>query len=121
MRFFLPLLLAILIPFNAAFAAVTALQHAVHPDHHVHVLLHDHACADTAGNVGQDGAADPAQQSSDHHHAHVHPVFSLILPTPAGLSLPVVTGAPSPPSAESFSSAIPLRLERPPRAASLIA
>jgi|GEM_PF-2900432 len=120
MRFFLPILLAVLIPFNAAFAAVTALQHAAHPDHHVHVLLHDHAGDDTAGNVGQDGVADPAEQASDHHHSHVHPVFSLILPTAAGLNLPIVTGVEPPCSAETFSSAFLSRLERPPRAASVV-
>ncbi|MDO8958611.1 MAG: hypothetical protein Q7U85_02635 [Rhodocyclaceae bacterium] len=123
MRFFLPLLLAVLIPFNAAFAAVTALQHAAHPDHHVHVLDHAHD-DDRVGNVGQhnvgqDSAVDSTQQASDHHHAHVHPVFSLLLPALGGLNLPIVTGAQPPRSAETFSSALPSRLERPPRAASV--
>lgn len=120
MRFFLTILLAVLIPFNAAFAAVTALQHAVHPDHHVHLLDHAHDCEVTVGNVGQDGVADPAEQANDHHHSHVHPVFSLILPTAAGLDLLIVTGAQPPRSAETFSSALPSRLERPPRAASVV-
>ncbi|MDI6747214.1 MAG: hypothetical protein QMD17_08720 [Rhodocyclaceae bacterium] len=121
MRFFLPLLLAVLIPFNAAFAAVMVLQHAAQPGHHTHFLDHAHEGDDAVGNIGQDSTADSSQQASDHHHAHVHPVFSLILPTPVGLNLPIATGASLPRIAETFSSAIPLRPERPPRAASIVA
>ncbi|MBI4741152.1 MAG: hypothetical protein HY777_06305 [Betaproteobacteria bacterium] len=126
MRLFLTLLLAVAIPFNAAFAVAAGwcdeLQHAAHPGHHVHVHDHEHGndsndSGRAAGDVGQDGSAGSKQKADGHHHSHVHPVFSTMLPAPVGLNLPVAPDAPLAPAAETFISAIPPRLERPPRSA----
>lgn len=125
MRLILTLLLVVAIPFNAAFAAAAAwcdeLQHATHPGHHVHVHDHEHGNDSdrdsAAGDVVQDGGAGSKQKAGGHHHSHVHPVFSTMLPAPVGLNLPVAPGAPLALAAENFISAIPPRLERPPRSA----
>jgi hypothetical protein len=128
MRLIVAFLLALLIPLNAAFAAAGGIcdalegkaQHTAHMGHHTHVHDHDHDGADTAGNVDPGGATDSSQHASDHHHSHVHPAFSSMLSVPIGLNLPIATSAPPAPSVETFVSAIPSQLERPPRATSVV-
>lgn len=119
MRFFLILLLVIAIPFNAAYAATTAIfnvvQHTAHPDHHPHGHVVQHDSVDSAGNVGQEGNTAPTHHASDHHHSHVNPVFISILSASIGLNLPIAKSALTFPSTETFNSAHPSRLERPPR------
>ncbi|MDP2794722.1 MAG: hypothetical protein Q8O25_11715 [Sulfurisoma sp.] len=129
MRSIATFLFALLIPFNAAFAAAAGIcdamegqpRHAVHLGHHAHANdHHDHDDADTADNVDPGGTSDSSQRASEHSHSHVHPLFSSMLSAPIGLNLPIATSAPPPPSAETFVSAIPSQLERPPRATSVV-
>lgn len=114
MRFLLALLLAFVIPFNAACAAGVGIcdvleghnLHGEHPGHHEHA--HDN---------GQDRAdhSDPAQPASDHNHSHEHPVFSWVLPAPVAIAPSPDGGVTLPLPPSRFASAIPPRLERPPR------
>ncbi|MDP2794754.1 MAG: hypothetical protein Q8O25_11875 [Sulfurisoma sp.] len=128
MRSIVVFLLALLIPFNAAFAAAAGICDALegqarcvaHPGHHAHVHDHDHDGVDIAGNVDPGDATDSSRHANDHRHPHVHPVFSSMLSAPIGLNPPIATSAPPPPSAETFVSAIPSQLERPPRATSVV-
>jgi hypothetical protein len=114
MRFCLALLLAFVIPFNAACAAGIGIcdvlegraPHGEHLGHHEHA----HHCGQEVG-----GDSDPAQPAADHNHFHEHPVFSWMLNAPVDIA-PPPNGAvvlPLPPS--RFASAIPPRPERPPR------
>lgn len=115
MRFLFTLLLALAIPFNAAFAAAAGVcdvmegqaQHGTHLGHHSHA--HDHAHDETTNTD-----SDPS--GSDHNHSHAHPLFSWMLPTPVGINLPLPLGTAVPHPAKRFVSATPSRRERPPRA-----
>ncbi|WP_310451462.1 hypothetical protein [Sulfuritalea sp.] len=124
MRFLLPLLLAVLLSLNAASAAVVgvcdALEHrqsdidASHFGHHSHQHGDDHAHDTPPADADGTGKVPAA---NDHHHAHVHPGFSMLLPIAVGVMplegrSPLVAAA-----ANSFSSAPHVRLDRPPRAA----
>ncbi|MBI4997919.1 MAG: hypothetical protein HZA64_15095 [Rhodocyclales bacterium] len=115
MRRLLLVLLAIVLPFNAAFAAATAMcgvvEHDEHLGHHVHVHHHEHD--------GDHDGDDPVQHADDHQHSHSHPVFSSMLPALVGLDLPLAAGSLQPSPAKTFTSAPLSRLERPPRAASV--
>ena len=122
MCFFLPLLLAALLSLNAAYAAVVgvcdALEHTqsdtAHFGHHSHEHGDAHAHDAPPADPDQPGQLTAA---SDHHHAHVHPGFSALLPGTLGV-MPL--GGRSPYVAldrRDFVSAPHIRLDRPPRAA----
>ena len=106
MRLLLTLLLTLLIPFNAAFAATSGIcdalegkgQHGSHPGHHSHEHGDD-ASNELAAATG--GVSEPTGHSEDHHHFHAHALF-----------------APARPRARDFVSVLPARLERPPRTVS---
>ena len=122
MRTCLAFLLAIMLSLNASYAAVVAvcdaLEHtsgdAAHFGHHSHEHSDDHVHDEPA--VDADGASNvPAV--GDHHHAHVHPVFSSLPTTSVGVML--LTGC-SPliaDPASTFASAPQALLDRPPKAA----
>jgi hypothetical protein len=116
MRSLFALLLAVLLSLNAAHAAVVGIcdalehtqNHGIHFGHHSHEHGDDHAPA----------APDQPSQSptaGDHHPAHVHPGFSLLLPGAIGV---IVLDGHSPYASlnrRDFVSAPHIRLERPPR------
>src|SRR3989338_6066761 len=92
MRTFLTFVLVIMLSLNAAYAASVgdcdALEHtsgdAAHFGHHSHEHSDDHVHDEPA--VDADGASNvPAV--GDHHHAHVHPVFSSLPTTSVGVML----------------------------------
>jgi len=120
MRLFVTLLLALLIPFNAAFAATNGIcdalegkaQHGSHPGHHSHE--HGDDASDELAATGD--VSEPTAHSEDHHHSHAHALFAVMLSTPPGLDAPPVAAAPPRPLARDFISVLPARLERPPRA-----
>jgi ABC-type nickel/cobalt efflux system permease component RcnA len=113
MRRSLLILLALLLPFQAAFAATTALseaiEHAEHAGHHGHADQHDHGDDMSSGDI--------LEHANDHNHSHSHPVFSPLLPVLVSLNLPVTDGAPDVAPAKTLPSTPPTRLERPPRPA----
>jgi hypothetical protein len=122
MRFFLTFLLAALLSLNAAYAAVAdvcdTLEHtqgkAAYFGHHSHEHGDDHAHDAPSADPDQPGQLSAA---SDHHHAHVHPVFSTLPPDAIGV-MPL--GGRSPYVAldrRDFVSAPHIRLDRPPRGA----
>ncbi|MBI5899531.1 MAG: hypothetical protein HZB40_09930 [Rhodocyclales bacterium] len=116
MRFLCALLLAIAIPFNAAFAAAAgvcdALEnaplHGAHFGHHGHAHDHDHDAPATP---------DPAQPGSDHNHSHVHPLFSPMPPAAIVIHRPIAAGVAPPLPDDAYVSALSHRLDRPPRPA----
>ena len=85
MRTCFALLLAALLSLNAAYAAVAGvcdtLEHtqgkAAYFGHHTHEHGDDHAHDAPPADPDQPGQLTAA---SDHHHAHVHPGFSTLLP-----------------------------------------
>lgn len=119
MRTYLAFLLAIMLSLNAAYAAAVgvcdALEHnATHFWHHNHEHSDDHVHNEPAADA--DGARNlPA--TSDHHHPHVHEVFSCFLPgvigvTPIeGCSLLIAN------TVSIFVSAPQALIEHPPRVA----
>jgi hypothetical protein len=123
MRLLLTLLLTLLIPFNAAFAATSGIcdalegkgQHGSHPGHHSHEHGDD-ASNELAAATG--GVSEPTGHSEDHHHFHAHALFAVMLSTPPGLTPPPTSTAPARPLARDFVSVLPARLERPPRTVS---
>lgn len=115
MRLLWILLLALVIPINAAYAAASGVcdsvdghaQHGQHFGHHKHVHDQDH------GGVGN---GDPKQPSgSDHNHSHAHPLFTLMLPAQIEVHLPPEPAVAAASPRQSFVSVTPVRLERPPR------
>ncbi len=120
MRFLLSLLLAIAIPFNAAYAVGTGIcdslegnvEHGMHLGHHVHAHDHDHEHEAASGG-------DLPQPGSDHHHTHVHPVLSWAGIVPASPMLSSANDAMPPPLTSRFTSAILPSLDRPPRHAAV--
>lgn len=125
MRFFLTLLFTVLIPLNAAYAAVVgmcdAMEHTqsevAHFGHHSHGQGDDHAHAAHDGSPADPGQPSQSSAASDHQHAHVHPVFSTLL---SGTIDVMPIGGRTPYAAldhRDFVSAPQLRLDRPPRAA----
>ena len=121
MRTCLVFLLAIMLSLNAAYAASVGVcdalehtsNHAAHFGHHSHEHSDDHAhddlqaSADEAGNVSS---------VSDHHHNHVHPSFSTIMPDIIGV-MPLTGRSPlvADPTG-AFVSAPQALPARPPRA-----
>ncbi|MBI3146980.1 MAG: hypothetical protein HYZ17_00480 [Betaproteobacteria bacterium] len=111
MRFVLMLLLALVIPINAAYSAATVVcdgvdDHAQHGQHFGH-HQHDH------DGVGD---ADPAQTSGgDPHHSHAHPVFSFIVPAPIVVHFNPEPAIAAFPPQRRLTSVTPVRLDRPPR------
>jgi len=105
---------------NAAYAASVGVcdalehtsSHAAHFGHHSHEHSDDHVHDEPA--VDADGASNvPAV--GDHHHAHVHPSFSAILPDIIGI-MPLTDGSTMVAiPAEDFVSVPQTLLERPPR------
>ena len=116
MRLLLTLLLAVLIPFNAAFAAATAIcdagekntSHGWHMGHHEHEHGHD-------ANVTQDNT----QPVDETHHTHAHPCFSLLFPALTKHEVPSGDEVQHPVASGALVSVPPSRLERPPRIASV--
>src|SRR3989338_10086218 len=97
MRIFISFILAIMLSLNAAYAASVGVcdalehtsSHAAHFGHHSHEHSDDHVHDEPA--VDADGASNvPAV--GDHHHAHVHPSFSAILPDIIGI-MPLTDGS----------------------------
>jgi hypothetical protein len=122
MRRFFAILLLVLLPLNAAYAAVAGvcdtLEHtqgkAAYFGHHTHEHGDDHAHDAPPADPDQPGQLTAA---SDHHHAHVHPGFSTLLPGTIGV-MPL--GGHSPYVAldrRDFVSAPYIHLDRPPIAA----
>ena len=106
---------------NAAYVASVgvcdALEHtsslAAHFGHHSHDHDDDHAHNDP--QVNPDDAGQLAS-ASDHHHNHVHPSFSIILPDIIGVT-PLADGsALATTPLEAFVSALSPLPKRPPRA-----
>ncbi len=121
MRTCFAFLLAVLFSLNAASAAVVgvcdALEHtqsdASHFGHHSHQHGDNHA--HDAPPADPDGTGK-APTANDHHHAHVHPGFSTLLPSAVGV-MPLEGRSPlATAGANSFASAPLVRLDRPPRA-----
>lgn len=119
MRACLSFLLAIMLSLNAAYAATVgvcdALEHtssqAAHLGHHEH--SDDHAHDDPQVSADEAGKADSV---SDHHHDHVHPNFSSILPGIIGVT-PLTGRSPMVAiPAGAFVSAPQALPARPPRA-----
>ena len=121
MRFFLTTLLAALLSLNTAYAAVVSVcgalehtqNHTAHFGHHSH--QHSDAHTHDAPPADPNGTGE-APAANDHHHAHVHPGFSTLLPDTVGVTpldgrSPLVVTA-----ASTFASAPKIRLDRPPRA-----
>jgi hypothetical protein len=115
MRFLMILLLALAIPFNAAYAATVGIcdtldvpqTHDPHVGHHVHDHAHDAKDASS-----QD---DTQKSTCSHNCPHAHALFSSMMPSPIRLSFPATSGARLPMADESFVSATLLRLEHPPK------
>lgn len=122
MRTCLIFIFAIMLPLNAAYAAASGLcdawgdtsSHAEHFGHHNHEHSDDHdhdeptVDADVSSNLSE---------GSDHHHAHLHPVFSGLLSGEMNAmsldgSSPLVLSPLS-----TFISAPQKLIEYPPRAA----
>lgn len=121
MRSLLAFLLAVLLSLNAAHAAVVgicdALEHT--QNHGAHFGHHSHEHGDDHAPAAPTAAPDQPSQSptaGDHHPAHVHPGFSMLLPSAIGAM--VLAGHSPYPSLNrrDFVSAPQIRLERPPRA-----
>lgn len=119
MRTCFAFLLAIMLSLNAAYAATVgvcdalehASSHAGHFGHHSHGHSNDHVHDEPAADA--DGASNvPAV---DHHHTHVHPVFSS-LPTTSVVVI-LLTGCNPLVAypASIFVSAPQALLDRPPR------
>jgi len=121
MRIFLSFILAIMLSLNAAYAASVgvcdALEHtssqAAHFGHHSHEHSDDHVHDEPAADA--DGA-NYVPAADDHHHAHVHPVFSSLPATSVDVKLltgcsTLIAGPDS-----IFVSAPQALLDRPPRA-----
>ncbi|TAN72007.1 MAG: hypothetical protein EPN14_10955 [Gallionella sp.] len=117
MRACLSFFLATMLSLNAAYAAVVGVcdalehtsSHAAHFGHHSHDHVHDEpaADADRASNMPAVG---------DHHHAHVHPVFSSLPATSVGVKLLAGCITPVADPGSTFVSAPQALLDRPPRA-----
>lgn len=121
MRTCLVFLLAIMFSLNAAYAASVgicdALEHtssqAAHLGQHSHEHSDGHAHDDPQVNAGE---ADKVTSISDHHHSHVHPSFSSILPNILGV-MPLIGRSPMVAApADTFLSAPQTPPARPPRA-----
>jgi len=120
MRIFLSFVLTIMFSLNAAYAASVGvcdvLEHtssqAAHFGHHSHQHSDDHVHDEPAADA--DGGNNvPAV--SDHHHAHVHAVFSFLLSDTINV-IPLEGCSPliaTP--ASTFISAPQALIERPPR------
>ncbi|MDP2751103.1 MAG: hypothetical protein Q8O31_00635 [Rhodocyclaceae bacterium] len=116
MRFFLTILLAVVLSLNAAYAMTAgvcdALEHT--QNHGAHLGHHNHDHDDPPADSDQTYPLPPA--ASDHHHGHGHPVFSALLSDTfnvVSLTGRHVYGALS---HCDFVSAPHLRLDRPPNA-----
>ncbi len=116
MRFFLTLLLAVLIPLNAAYAAVVgvcdALEHT--QSHSGHFGHHEHDSRDHKhGDPHEASSADPGQSPSACDH--VHSGFATLLSTTASIMLPAHRSPYLIVIRHDFVSAPLIGLERPPR------
>lgn len=112
MRLFLTLLLAIAIPFNAAFAAAAALcdTEASHATHSWHMGHHDHG-----HDHGSSGNSKDTQSTGDGHHTHAHPTFSSVLSVSLDYKVMAGNDVRHAEPVGGLVSAPPSRLERPPR------
>ncbi|MDP2826784.1 MAG: hypothetical protein Q8O52_29360 [Sulfuritalea sp.] len=121
MRTCFAFLLAVLFSLNAAYAAVVVvydtLEHTQGETTHFGNHNHEHG-DDHAHDAPPTDPDQPNQlpAASDHHHAHVHPGFSTLLPGAIGI-MPLDGRSPLIPVAIiAFASLPQVRLERPPRA-----
>jgi ABC-type Zn2+ transport system substrate-binding protein/surface adhesin len=117
MRASLSFFLAIMLSLNAAYTASVgvcgAMEHSTsHAEHFGH---HQHHHSDDHDHGHDDQSANADESVSDHHHNHVHPGFSTILPDSIGIA-PLIDGSITVANlTETFVSAPPTLLERPPR------
>lgn len=117
------LLLMFALPANAAYTAAAGLcdtlaghvQTCSFFGHHSHPHLADHLdSAHAHQTTDKDSTKTPG---CDHNHTHAHPLFSVLLPTLPQLHAPMAPLTTAAPATDSFVSALPARLERPPRSA----
>jgi hypothetical protein len=124
MRSSLSILLALMLSLNAAYMASVGVcnalehstSHAEHFGHQSHDHSDDHDHDDHDDQLAGVDEPDKTALVSDHHHDHVHPAFTIILPDSIGIVPLVDDGAMVSNLAETFVSAPPTLLERPPRA-----
>ncbi|MCR4298122.1 MAG: hypothetical protein NUV75_05110 [Gallionella sp.] len=121
MRTCFSFLLAIMLSLNAAYAAVVGVcdalehtsSHAAHFGHHSHEHsdehAHDEPAVDTVG-------ASNVPAVDHHHHTHVHPNFTYLLPDGIGVTPLAGRSLPAADTASAFVSAPQVLLDRPPRA-----
>jgi len=122
MRTCLSFLLAAILSLNAAYAASVGVcdvlehtsSHAAHLGHHSHDHGDEHAHNDPSGSADGTGNV-PA--TADHHHTHVHPSFSYLLPDTIGMTSSEGCTLLNADPADTFVSAQQALLDRPPRAA----
>jgi ABC-type Zn2+ transport system substrate-binding protein/surface adhesin len=121
MRACLVFFLALMLSLNSAYAAVMGVcdaldhtsSHDTHLGHHSHEHSDDHTHDNPTANSDEAGKTFSA---SDHHHDHVHPSFSYILPGIIGVmpltgSSPIVAA-----TTDAFISAPQAPPARPPKA-----
>lgn len=121
MRTCLVFLLAIMLSLNAAYAAslgvCDALEHAsshtAHLGHHSHEDSDSHTHDDPQANGDQVGKLAAV---SGHHHDHVHPSFSVILPCNIGIVPLIEPNSLVVIPVSSFVSAPQSLIEYPPKA-----
>jgi len=120
MRASLSFFLAIMLSLNAAYMASVGVcnalehstSHAEHFGHHTHDHSDDH---DHDDQLASTEVPDKSTLVSDHHHNHVHPGFSTILPDSIGV-VPLIDGSIMVSNlTEIFVSAPISLIERPPR------
>ncbi|MFA6120934.1 MAG: hypothetical protein WC706_06200 [Sideroxydans sp.] len=120
MRASLSFFLAIMLSLNASYMASVGVcgalehstSHAEHFGHHYHHHNDEHHHDDEIASADE---ADKSTSVSDHHHNHVHPGFSTILPDSIGIVPLIDDSIMIANHAETFVSAPPTLLERPPR------
>jgi hypothetical protein len=117
MRACLSFILAIMLSLNAAYAAsVSVCDTLEHTSSHAaaHFGHHSHEGGDDHGElVDADGEGNATM--SDHHHTHVHPSFSYLLPDTIGVTPSANCTLLIENAASTFVSAPQARLDRPPR------
>lgn len=114
------LLLAILVPFQLAWAGAQGmLGHAGSgPVAGYHVHDHDHG-PDGHSHSGDEAGDEvgPGPASGDEEHAgHFHPVFPVVIAAPASQPTRAIAGAKALAPLEGFASHMPPPLDRPPTA-----
>lgn len=123
MRRLVLIVLMMLVPLQAAWAA----GHAAYGHHdggagsserhildHGHDGMGDHTHAVGDELTGADSGGNSPQAGNGHHGCHLHPAFSVMLPTPTGKMAFSTANLLPPHSAARFASHTPPLFDRPP-------